>query len=604
MAQKTPTYGAVSSNTNQTDLPPVLHVGRPTPPSSSYTRIPGKSEYLFKYLIITQVCMYLEAGAVPSLLQQFTLTFHLSPQEQGLLGAIVYISISLASPWCSTLFRKFCPRQLLGLSLVVNNLAVFTFALTPTLKWYSKSLLICSRGFIGLTQAFFCVYSPLWVHEYAPKAKRGAWMSYLQAATPLGITLGYFAGSVTVWLASSDPSATTGAATDMLSAGTANATSTASSFVSSMLPGVLNAAVSSSMNNVGDHLFDDMVDTDTNYCQGMYCWRWPFLFQFLAILPFAILIFFVPVAHIRLHNQRRRSIIMVDSIITANETEEEDDDEDEAFNDELSRLNQAAGRRPSLSQDLSLSLVNLGLLFQQKVYVFIVLALSALFFVVAGIQFWTTLYLATNTNDSLYTIHTAYLLVSGTGPIIGVFFGGWLIDQFGGYAGLYQRAEALRVCMVLGALGGFASIPVTLFRSTVYIAIFLWLMLFCGGAILPACSGIVISSAPRRLRPLASSVAYASYNLLGYAASNYIPGLIMNFIITPHVSDDDSDLPSGACDTACTYRVGFRIVLSWCAWAFFCLTCAYSFAKDQVEVARKRHDNSAEVRHDAIESAL
>lgn len=594
MAQKTSTaYGAVSSTTKRP----------PSSSSSSHTRIPGQSEYLFKYLIITQICMYLEAGAVPSLLQQFTLTFHLSPQEQGLLGAIVYISISLASPWCSTLFRKFCPRQLLGFSLVVNNLAVFTFACTSTLEWYSKSLLICSRGFIGLTQAFFCVYSPLWVHEYAPKAKRGAWMSYLQAATPLGITLGYFAGSVTVWLASSDPSATT-AAVDMLAAEAANATMSAGSFVSSMLPGVLNAAVSSSMNNAGDHLFDNMGDTDTNYCQGMYCWRWPFLFQFLTILPFSILIFFVPVAHIRLHNARRRSIIMVDSIITANETEEEDDDEDDAFNDELSRLNQSSGRRSSLSQDLSLSLTNLGLLFQQRVYVFIVLALSALFFVVAGIQFWTTLYLATNTNDSLYTIHLAYLLVSGTGPIIGVFFGGWLIDQFGGYAGLYQRVQALRVCMVLGALGCFASLPVTFFHTTAYIAIFLWLMLFCGGAILPACSGIVISSAPRRLRPLASSVAYASYNLLGYAASNYIPGLIMNFIITPHVSEDESEEASGSCDTACTYRIGFRIVLVWCAWAFFCLTCAYNFSKEQVEMARKRHENRIGSRHDSIESEL
>lgn len=600
------THNGTSGSKSDTRTPPrVLAVRHPAPPPSSQTvtRIPGQSEYLFKYLIITQICMYLEAGAVPSLLQQFTLTFHLSPQEQGLLGAVVYISISLASPWCSTLFRKFCPRNLLGISLVVNNLAVFTFACTPTSEWYSKSLLICLRAFIGFTQAFHCVYSPLWVHEYAPKAKRGSWMSYLQAATPIGITLGYFAGSVTVWLASADPSAATGA--EALAMGAANVTTSVGNFVASGLSGVLNAAVSSSMNNVGDHLFDDMAGAaDTNYCQGMYCWRWPFIFQFLAILPFSILLFFVPVEHIRLHTARRKSIIMVDSIISTNDSDEDDDeDEEEAlvYKGERSRLNQPRSNSIS-AQDQSPGWENLRQLFQQKVFVFIVLGLSALFFVVAGVQFWTTLYLATNTNDSLYTIHLAYLLVSGTGPILGVFFGGWLIDQFGGYAGMYQRSEALRVCMVLGGVGCLASLPVSFFHSTLYIAGFLWLMLFCGGSILPACSGIVISSAPRRLRPLASSVAYASYNLLGYAASNYIPGLIMNFIIDPH-ADVKSAEDAGTCDTACTYRIGFRIVLLWSVWAFFCLSCAYAFSKKQVAaMQQRRQELSASQR--ALESAV
>lgn len=568
------------------------------------TRVPGQSEYLFKYLIITQIGMYLEAGAVPSLLQQFTLTFHLSPQEQGLLGAVVYISISLASPWCSTLFRKFNPRQLLGLTLAINNLAVLTFACTPVSEWYSKTLLISLRAFIGFTQAFHCVYSPLWVHEYAPRAKRGSWMSFLQAATPIGITLGYFAGSVTVWLASADPSASTGNSALDVDAGNVTLTATPVAALANFASSVLNTAVSSSMKSAGDHLFGDMAGAvDTNYCQGMYCWRWPFIFQFLAILPFSIMLFFVPVEHIRLHAARRRSIIMVDSIISTNnddDDEDEDEEDDVVYKGERSRLNPQTSldssdrrHRSSSMQDLSLGLENLRQLFQQKVFVFIVLGLSALFFVVAGVQFWTTLFLATNTNDSLYTIHSSYLVVSGTGPILGVFFGGWLIDQFGGYAGLYQRAEALRVCMVLGGLGCLASLPVSFFHSTLYIAIFLWLMLFCGGSILPACSGIVISSAPRRLRPLASSVAYASYNLLGYAASNYIPGLIMNFII-----DDDADADAvGACDTACTYRIGFRIVLLYSVWAFFCLTCAYAFAKLQVTRKQQRAAAALESGH-------
>ncbi|CAH0476706.1 unnamed protein product [Peronospora belbahrii] len=508
--------------------------------------------------------MYLEAGAVPSLLQQFTLTFHLNPQEQGLLGAVVYIAISLASPWCSTLFRRFDPRQLLGISLVVNNLAVLGLACTPTTTWYAKLLLISLRGLVGLTQAFSCVYSPLWVHDYAPKTKRGSWMSYLQGAVPVGITLGYFAGSVTIWLASLEPEAATVA-------------------LHSVVPTLSKSALGV---NAYNNLVDGIDDASMRLCHGIYCWRWPFLIQFGLIFPLSILIFFVPREHIQLRSTRRRSIVIVDA--------DEDDDRNGEQNtstsyDEAEHMLVSRHKHSNVSDGCSLRLLeshkqeenasrwsNLRLLLQYKVYVFVVMGLSGLFFVVAGIQFWTTLYLETNTQDSMYEIHVAYLLVSGTGPIMGVFFGGWLIDQFGGYSGPYHQMQALRVCVLLGGAGCLAALPVSYVHNTFHIAIFLWLMLFCGGSILPACSGIVISASPPRLRPLASSVAYASYNLFGYAASNYVPGLIMNFIINTK-TDVDTDIGGlvrvRSCNAACTYRVGFRIVLLWSVWALFCLIC-------------------------------
>ncbi|RMX65497.1 hypothetical protein DD238_003644 [Peronospora effusa] len=542
------------------------------------------SEYLFKFLILTQVFMYLEAGAVPSLLQQFTLTFRLNPQEQGLLGAIVYITISLASPWCSTLFRRFDVRLLLGVSLVVNNLAVLGLACTPTMTWYSKSLLITLRGLVGLSQAFSCVYSPLWVHDYAPKAKRGTWMSYLQGAVPVGITLGYFAGSVTIWLASRGPEV-------------------AMTVLNSIVPTLSHAALEVSAT---DDLVDGIDDVSMRLCHGIYCWRWPFLTQFVLILPLSILIFLVPPEHIRLRSTRRRSIVIVDTDEDEDTSAENSipttcDDAEHILMSHKKHSNASNGSRLRLlesheQEENTSRWSNLRLLLQHKVYVFIVMGLSGLFFVVAGVQFWTTLYLETNTNDSMYKIHVAYLLVSGTGPIMGVFFGGWLIDQFGGYSGPYHQMRALRVCMLLGGGSCLAALPVSFLHNTFHIAIFLWLMLFCGGSILPACSGIVISAAPPRLRPLASSVAYASYNLFGYAASNYVPGLIMNFIIDPS-ADNDTDTGGLAsvrsCNAACTYRIGYRIVLLWTLWAFFCLICGAieSGRNYATSVTTHRNDN-------------
>ncbi|TDH73492.1 hypothetical protein CCR75_007426 [Bremia lactucae] len=550
------------------------------------------SDYLFKFLVLVQVFMYLEAGAVPSLLQQFTLTFRLSPQEQGLLGAIVYISISLASPWCSTLFRRFDPRQLLGVSLVANNLAVLGLACTPTSAWYSKSLLISLRGFVGLTQAFSCVYSPLWVHDYAPKAKRGTWMSYLQGAVPVGITLGYLAGSVTIWLASHGPEATgTFIQSGMDAIGSKSATET-------------NASVD----------FMSGIDDDAmRLCHGIYCWRWPFLTQFVLILPLSILIFFVPREHIRLRSTSRRSIVIVDEeedeVSSAPPSTSPTNDDDRLLtspSENSSELNEPSFQSTDVheEEESKSRWSNLWLLLQHRVYVFVVMGLSGLFFVVAGVQFWTTLYLETNTEDSTYEIHLSYLLVSGTGPIMGVFFGGWLIDQCGGYSGPYQQMQALRVCMIFGGAGCLAALPVSYVHNTFFIALFLWLMLFCGGSILPACSGIVISAAPPQLRPLASSVAYTSYNLFGYAASNYIPGFIMNFIIDPNAEADEggSGLDSSrSCNPACTYRIGFRIVLFWTVWAFFCLTCG-AIESGKIYAATRTTPSDRDGKHTAIDT--
>ncbi|KAF0693544.1 Aste57867_15502 [Aphanomyces stellatus] len=482
---------ANASYQTQAQTVPVAKDGGSNLRTHPTTLKPDATSYLFKYLICAQIFVYMEAGVVPALLLEFTEAFQLTPQDQGLLGAVVYIALSVGSPLCGYLFRHYSPRLVLGLSLVVNNLFVLAFAFTPVGEWYSRALLIVLRGSIGFTQTCLCVYAPLWVHEYAPKAQKTGWMSYLQGAVPIGVTLGYLMGSVTVWVGQS---------------------------------------------------YDG--------CFDILCWRWPFLAQVVIVTPLALGVFFVPEEHIRMRAvmPRRQSLPFAPDL-----------DDDDVVDDLL-----------LLDTNEKSNWHNVGVLLSMPVFTFIVLGLSALFFVVTGVQYWTTLFLSTNTDDSAYAIHLNYLVVSGTGPLLGVFFGGKLVDYFGGYAGPRQEAKALKICMVMGLLGFAASIPISFLSNTYAIAALLWVMLFCGASLLPSCSGIVISVAPQHLRPLASSIANTSYNLLGYAASNYIPGLVMDFIL----SNTPQEL-GWSCDEACTYRIGFRIVTWWTILAIVCLGVAY-----------------------------
>ena len=130
---------------------------------SEKNRRKESAAYVFNYMLITQIILYFESGAVPCLLEQMSVAADMSADDQGKLGGIVYLALSIASPFCGYLFKMYNPKIVLGCSLVFNNLFILLFACTPMNKSYSSTMLIASRALIGFTQAFVSVYSPLWV---------------------------------------------------------------------------------------------------------------------------------------------------------------------------------------------------------------------------------------------------------------------------------------------------------------------------------------------------------------------------------------------------------------------------------------------------------
>ena len=54
---------------------------------------------LFQFLLLANFLEYLEAGAVPALLLQLSTSYHMSPGQQGLLGGVVYLSLSIGGPF-------------------------------------------------------------------------------------------------------------------------------------------------------------------------------------------------------------------------------------------------------------------------------------------------------------------------------------------------------------------------------------------------------------------------------------------------------------------------------------------------------------------------
>ncbi|RHZ38735.1 hypothetical protein DYB26_013136, partial [Aphanomyces astaci] len=210
----------------------------------SKTALRKEASYVFKYLLFAQVTVYLETGTIPCLLDSFAVVFNMNAREQGWLGSVVYISLCAASPLSAIAYKHVDAKYVLGISLVLNNLCVLGFAMTPTGYDNSSIVLITMRALIGFTQSFLCVYTPLWVDAFSPRGSVAGWMSYLQGSVPLGVMFGYLFGSVSNWLS-----------------------------------------------------------TDMCFFQ---CWRWPFLVQFVLVVPLMIGVFFVPTEHLNIIMSTRK----------------------------------------------------------------------------------------------------------------------------------------------------------------------------------------------------------------------------------------------------------------------------------------------------------
>lgn len=212
--------------------------------------------------------------------------------------------------------------------------------------------------------------------------------------------------------------------------------------------------------------------------------------------------------------------------------------------------------------------------------------MTALYFSVTGVQFWGTKYLAIALRAPLPLVNLLFIVCAATGPTLGVFFGGWIVDKMGGYKGAHQRVVALELCATFGVLAFAFSLPLTLFSNIYLVVSLLWMMLFFGGAMLPACSGILVSIIPRSYRPTSSALALMVFNMFGYSLSLLLSGYLMQYL------DDHR----ASCDAVCSMTWGFRLVLFWSVFSVYglinALFASYEHLKDRDRGRSGRHQRT------------
>ena len=144
---------------------------------------------LFMCLFFLQIMVNFDNGAVPALLSDIKNEFHISPFEEGLVAGLQYVGLTGMSPISGMILQsKWKKQYILGTVVMLNGCAILLLPVAPgNATW----LVLLSRLLVGISQATYLVFAPVWVDEFSPNNKKALWMSLCQAGIPLGIMVGY-----------------------------------------------------------------------------------------------------------------------------------------------------------------------------------------------------------------------------------------------------------------------------------------------------------------------------------------------------------------------------------------------------------------------------
>eukprot|EP00946_MAST-07B_sp_MAST-7B-sp1_P002125 g2125.t1 len=469
---------------------------------------------VFTALLFAQILVYAEAGAIPALLDRLTAAFSLTYYQQGLLGGVVYVGISIGAPFASFAYHAYEPKHVLIVSLVLNLVAVIFFGLTPETWTYA---LTGARFLIGATQSFLAIFCPVWVDVYASRRQQTQWFSGLQASVPIGIMVGYLLGYAAIWIKAA---------------------------------------------NKGDEeCFSGRLD----------CWRLPFIAQAIFTAPLIIRLGLMSKASLNIGKRMREGSLGASQYNEAIKATEKS-----VTNEGLSRVRSDSafiyGVEAAKKRTCNESIRAVIRILSSYYFSVTVFTLTALYFVVTSVQFWATEYLINSRGYNSHKVMLAFIITSASAPILGVLFGGWIIDRIGGYrGGVRQRFRCCSLLLLFGLLANLFADFSTYWHppkseeveGLLFVIGMIWLLLFFGGACLPALTGIFIDAVPSEFKALGSSMSQICFNC-GYAAAPIIAGLLMTRFQTS--IESCRGLPAGTCPAA--LELGFRLSLFMSGLAF------------------------------------
>ena len=201
--------------------------------------------------------------------------------------------------------------------------------------------------------------------------------------------------------------------------------------------------------------------------------------------------------------------------------------------------------RESKRQDFKNFLKQIPQILCTKIFIFMSLGNTVAFFGMRIIQFYADKYmtLVLKVEESMKFVY--YIILSITGPIVGILIIGIIMQKIGGYA----SRNGMYLIIILNVIASVISIMITISLNTFISLGACWIYLFCLAAITPLQGGLIIASLPQELKGNGYSINMFFLNAVGSFPSSYVFGLVCDFI-RDHF--DESDM---------RYRTTMRIIM-------------------------------------------
>ena len=127
-------------------------------------------------------------------------------------------------------------------------------------------------------------------------------------------------------------------------------------------------------------------------------------------------------------------------------------------------------------------------LLSNKDFVYLLLTITGIFYIVAGIQYWTANYMITILKINAQVATSFVAIACITGPLSGVLVGGLVTSYYGGY----NTKQSRKISLVSSWICLGCAIPIPIVDTLQPFIGFIWLFLFFGGMILPTFIGMML----------------------------------------------------------------------------------------------------------------
>ena len=333
---------------------------------------------------------------------------------------------------------------------------------------------------------------------------------------------------------------------------------------------------------------DEMCPADSLWCR----WRMPFYAQSVTLICLAVMSLFIPkelydIGH-KLPSADGDSYNQVDKIQV--------------------KAAEGTPRRRRLA-------VLLCELLSNGTFCCTVIALSAFFFVVTGIQFWVTDYLVTIFQTGQEVVTPTFSAVAIGAPLLGVAAGGTFIDWIGGYN---QVTVTLKWCFIFAVCAAASGIccaysPVEIakevgsstggFGATIGL---IALTLIFGGAVVPPATGCLVAVVAEDVRQISMAVSMFTFQQLGYALSPMVSAIIASLATIDRQAEltrwratinETNATQAGYLDDAlhrAELKLGFEVVMLCGLCGVIFLFCAWQFSLRN-DLRNKRQKNRVRV---------